>query len=289
MAIQTSATDRFVQVNGLRLHYVEWGDRTAPPVVMLHGLRGSACTWDLVAQPLSGQYRLLALDQRGRGDSDWAADGDYTRDAYIADIEQFVDQLGWEQFILAGHSMGGANTIAYTAKHPDRVRAAVIEDMGPATTPPAPGGARIGREVDATPSAFPSWAKGEAFIRGLRPGASEEAIRTAVHNSLRPVRPDEVASGQVTWKYDLEGIRAARRQAASQPPADLWPPVKALQCPTLVLRGGRSDILAAETAQAMCDANPHVRWVEIPGASHFVHDDNLADYNRELARFLEGL
>jgi esterase len=284
MTVQTSATDRFAQVNGLQLHYVEWGERTSPPIVMLHGLRGSARTWDLVAQPLSGQYQLLALDQRGRGESDWAADGNYTRDAYIADIEAFVDQLGLGKFILAGHSMGGANTIAYTAKHPERVRAAVIEDMGPATKPPAPGGARIGRELEATPSTFASWAEAEALIRSVRPETPEVAIKTAVQNSLKAT-----TDGQITWKYDLEGIRAARRLSLGQPTVDLWPLVKAIQCPTLVLRGGRSDILAAETAQAMREANPHIRWVEIPGASHFVHDDNLEAYNRELARFLEGI
>lgn len=283
MAIQ-AAVDRFAEVNGLRLHYIEWGEPTAPPVVMLHGLRGSARTWDFVAQPLSSSYRLLALDQRGRGDSDWAPDANYTRDAYVADIEQFVDQLGLEQFILAGHSMGGANTILYTAKHPDRVRAAVVEDMGPATNPPAPGGARIGAELGTTPSTFPSWADAETFIRGLRPAASDEAIKTAVQSSLK-----ETSGGQVTWKYDLDGIRAAREKVAGQPPFDLWPAVKAIQCPTLVLRGGRSDILAAATAQAMCDANPKIRWVEIAGASHFVHDDNLPDYNRELQGFLSGI
>jgi pimeloyl-ACP methyl ester carboxylesterase len=284
MAIQTSATDRFAQVNGLRLHYVEWSESGAPAVVMLHGLRGSARTWDLVAQPLSAGFRLLALDQRGRGESDWAKDGDYSRDAYVADIEQFVEQLGIDRFVLAGHSMGGANTILYTAKHPERVQAAVIEDMGPATDPPSPGGARIGREMDATPSSFSSWKEAESFVRGLRPGTSEEAIETALQNSLK-----ETPAGAITWKYDLEGIRAGRRKVAGQPPFDLWPAVKSIQCPTLVLRGGRSDILAAETAQAMCDANANLRWVEIAGASHFVHDDNLADYNREIQSFLSSL
>jgi pimeloyl-ACP methyl ester carboxylesterase len=281
MTIQTEAKHGFVQANGLRLHYVEWGDPSAPAIVMLHGLRGSARTWDLVAQPLSSQYRVIALDQRGRGESDWAPDGDYSRDAYIGDLEQAVAQIGLDRFILIGHSMGGANTILFTAKHPEQVSTAVIEDMGPATDPPAPGGARIGREVDATPSKFGSWAEAEAFIRQLRPGATVEAVRTAVENSLK-----QTSDGSITWKLDLEGIRKARQQNAKQPPFDLWPAVRAIQCPTLVLRGGRSDVFAGETAQAMCEANPRIRWAEIPDASHFVHDDNLEAYNRELGRFL---
>lgn len=279
MATQTTATDGFMSVNGLRLHYLEWGSAASPAVVLLHGLRGSAHTWDLVAEPLSGRYRLLALDQRGRGDSDWAPNAEYTRDAYIRDVEQFVDQLGVSRFVLIGHSMGGSNAIAYTAKHPEQVRAAVIEDSGPTTSPPAPGLARIGGELEGTPSRFASWAEAEAFIRAQRAGSSEEAIETAMRNSLK-----QAPNGGVTWKYDLAGIREARR--AALPSADLWPLVRAIQCPTLVLRGERSDILAAETAQAMSDANPKMRWTQIPGATHFVHDDNPDAYNRELARFL---
>jgi len=281
MATQTTSTDRFVNVNGLRLHYLEWGSAAATAIVMLHGLRGSAHTWDLVAEPLSDRFHLLALDQRGRGESDWSPERRYTRDDYVSDAAQFVAQLGLERFILVGHSMGGANTLAYAARHPEQIRAAVIEDMGPATSPPAPGAARIGREIEGTPATFAGWTEAEAFIRQQRAGSSDEGIRTAIQNSLK-----EIAGGKVTWKYDLTGIREARLVASGQPPADLWPFVRALKSPTLVMRGGRSDILAAETAAAMQAANPLIRWVEIADASHFVHDDNLEDYNRELQRFL---
>jgi esterase len=69
---------------------------------------------------------------------------------------------------------------------------------------------------------------------------------------------------------------------------DLWPPVRSLQCPTLVLRGALSDILSRETAEAMASSNANIRWVEIPGASHFVHEDNLAAFNREVDSFLQA-
>jgi esterase len=281
MATQTAGTDRFVNVNGLRLHYLEWGTAASPAIILLHGLRGSAHTWDLVAEPLSDRFHLLALDQRGRGESDWAPDTTYTRDTYVADVEQLAAQLGLARFVLIGHSMGGANALAYAAGHPDQIKAAVIEDMGPSTSPPQPGTARIGRELDAAPASFRSWSEAEAYTRELRPGTSEEGIRTAVQNSFK-----QNADGTVTWKYDLAGIRSARRLASGQPPADLWPFVRGLRCPTLVLHGEKSDILAAETARAMCDANPLIRWADIAGARHFVHDDNIADYNRELQRFL---
>ena len=279
MAIEAMATDQYLTVNGLRLHYLEWGRSAAPTIIMLHGLRGYAHTWDGLARELVDDFHILALDQRGRGESDWDSTANYTRDAYVADLESFVEQLGLERFILVGHSMGGANTLAYTTAHPDRVSAAIIEDMGPATTPPAPGTARIGRELDATPSRFASWADTEVFVRQLRPGLSDTTIASVVASSLK-----ELPDGQITWKYDLDGIRQARQRGGSI--GDLWPCVRGLQCPTLVLRGGESDILAAATAQAMADANPNVSWVEIPGASHFVHDDQPAAFNRAVTAFL---
>jgi pimeloyl-ACP methyl ester carboxylesterase len=284
MATQTTATNGYVQANGLKLHYLEWGLVTAEPIIMLHGLRGSARTWESVAQPLSEEYRPIALDQRGRGESDWATDSDYSRDAYVSDVEQLVEQLSLGRFILIGHSMGGANALHYSTKHPEQLRALVIEDMGPAATAASTGSARIGDELARTPSSFASWGEATTFMRGLRPTVAEDTLRSVVDSALK-----QTTDGRVTWRYDLEGIRRARQNAAASPVADQWPAVRALTCPTLVLRGGKSDILAAETAQSMSDANPCIRWVEIPGASHTVHDDNLSDYNRELGRFLRDL
>ncbi len=283
MAIQISARDGYVDANGLRLHYLEWGSATAAPIVMLHGLRSAARTWAPVAEPLSDRYRVIALDQRGRGDSEWAPDGDYSREAYVCDLEQLVAQLGLPSFILIGHSMGGGNALHYSARHPEQLRALVIEDMGPAALASS-GSARIGDELRRTPSAFESWKAATAFMRDLRPTVTDDVLNQVVDSALKQF-PD----GRISWRYDLEGIRAARERGAGSAVADLWPPVRALHCPTLVLRGGRSDILSAETAQAMADANPQIHWIEIPDASHNVHDDNLVDYNLALAEFLQDL
>ena len=95
--------------------------------------------------------------------------------------------------------------------------------------------------------------------------------------------------GRIGWKYDLQGIRRSWGRPGGVGQLDLRPAVRGLQCPTLVLRGALSDILARETAQAMADANPNVRWVEIPGATHFVHEDNPEAFNREVTRFLDDL
>ena len=145
MTTQVKYQDRTVTANGLKIHYLEWGDPSAPPLVALHGLRGHGHTWDSFSEPLSSQYHIFALDQRGRGDTDWAPDGQYTGDAFVADFEGFVDALGLDNFVLMGHSMGGRNSMLYAGKHPEKVRKLILVDIGPEGDPR--GGARIRSEM----------------------------------------------------------------------------------------------------------------------------------------------
>jgi pimeloyl-ACP methyl ester carboxylesterase len=272
--------DGFLNVNGLRLHYLDWGSRKgALPIVMLHGLRGYAHTWDLVAQELQSSYRVIALDQRGRGDSDWGPWADYWVEQYVSDLESFVDQLNLSRFVLIGHSLGGANAIVYSARHPDRVAAAVIEDMGPGASTSSAGSARIKAELRSIPDSFDSWAEAEAYWRAQRPTASGDGIRSRMHHTLRAQ-----ADGRIGWKFDHDGIRRARLDPSRQ--IDLWPRVLEMRCPTLVLRGEHSDFLSRATAEEMALRNSNMRWVEIGFASHYVHDDNLDAFNREVALFL---
>jgi pimeloyl-ACP methyl ester carboxylesterase len=121
--VTTGYLERDVAVDDLKLHYQEWGSTSAPAVLMLHGFGVSGHMFDEFAERMQDQYRLIALDQRGHGDSDWSSDGDYTREAFVADVEGFVAALGLERFILVGHSMGGLNAVSYTVKNPQRVRA----------------------------------------------------------------------------------------------------------------------------------------------------------------------
>ena len=274
--------DGFMTVNGLRLHYLDWGNEGALAVVMLHGLRGYAHTWDPVAEPLHRFFRILALDQRGRGESDWSAPADYRIEQYVSDLESFVDQLELPRFVLIGHSMGGANSIVYAARHPDRVVAAVIEDMGPGASATSAGSGRIKAELRNVPEAFASWGEAEAYWRKQRPTASIDAIQSRMAHTLK-----EQPGDGVVWKYDLQGIRQARLDSDPSRQVDLWPYVERISCPTLVLRGEHSDFLGRATAEDMRRRNPNIRWAEIASASHYVHDDNLDAFNEQVRRFLQ--
>ena len=279
--MSTHAREGRIDSEGLRLRWVEWGAIDAPPVVALHGLRSFAYTWEPVALALADRFRIIALDQRGRGESDWDPQRRYFTEHYLLDLEALVAQLGLTRFVLLGHSMGGTTAFVYASRHPERLRALVIEDMGPGASAGGAGAERIRRELQSTPSRFDSWQQARAYWRGKRPGVSEEALDARVRHSMR-----EDAQGHIVWRHDAEGIAEARIGATPEQLVDLWPHVEALRTPTLLLRGAQSDFLTASTAEEMARRNPLIRYAEVPGASHYVHDDNFAGFQAELHAFL---
>jgi pimeloyl-ACP methyl ester carboxylesterase len=117
----------------LRLHYVDWGNPEAPPLILQHGGRDHCRSWDWVAEALRPDWHVMAPDLRGHGDSAWSPDGDYTNDAFVYDFAQFVHQLGHDQVTIVGHSLGGNIVTQFAGLYPDKVRKLVnIEGLGPA-------------------------------------------------------------------------------------------------------------------------------------------------------------
>src|SRR6266571_314784 len=134
MALQVQPQDKTVMANGLKLHYLDWGSPDNPPMVLLHGLRGHAHSWDDFSAAMCEDYHILALDQRGRGDSEWAKDGVYTTAAYVADLPDFSAVLRLDSFALIGHSMGGRNSIAFSA-HSSQSKRSGCQNITLAITP----------------------------------------------------------------------------------------------------------------------------------------------------------
>lgn len=273
-----------LRVNGLQLFCREWGRTDAPPLVLLHGLRGFSGTWRALAAALAERFRLIAFDQRGRGESDWDPGRNYYTDAYLSDLEGVVDQLGLERFGLLGHSMGGTTSYVYAARHPERLAALVIEDIAPGSSLSGAGAERIVREMQAMPSGFESWAAARRYWRELRPSLSEAAIEQRVVESLR-----EGSGGRIVWSYDAEGIRQTRVSADPSRSVDLWPVVERISTPTLLIRGEASDFCPAGTVSTLCARNPNIRAVSIGGAGHYVHDDAPAEFATQVREFLTPL
>ena len=276
----TPASRLFTSRAGLRLHFLHWGDPGGVPLVLLHGLRAYAQTWEPLVQALGAGYSIYALDQRGRGLSDWAPPASYHTQSYVEDLQDFVAHVGLQRFVLLGHSLGGANALEYARQTPGRLIGLIIEDIGPGSSSQGDGAARIRREMNQTPLQFDSWDAARAFWQASRPGLSEEGLASRLAHSMKD------NAGTITWRHDQQGIAEAR---LSIEPTDLWPAVRALDCPTLFIRGARSDFLPAATLQAMRDSNAQVRTVEVADASHYVHDDQGETFNRLVAGFLADL
>lgn len=270
----------FTNRSGLRLHFLRLGRPDGIPVILLHGLRAYAQTWEPLATTLGDRFCCYALDQRGRGLSDWADSSSYQTQCYVSDLEDLVAHLALERFVLVGHSLGGTNALEYARQNPGRLLALVIEDIGPGSSTTGDGAARIRREMSETPLQFVDWNAARVFWRRSRSGLSEAGLASRLAYSMK-----ETAQG-ITWRHDQQGIAEARLSIA---PTDLWPAVRALDCPTLFIRGGRSDFLPLATLAAVKDVNPHIQAVEIADASHYVHDDQGETFNSVVAGYLGEL
>jgi pimeloyl-ACP methyl ester carboxylesterase len=272
--------DRRVSARGLTFHYVEWGAAAAPPLLCLHGITQTAHSWDEVAADLAGAYRVLCFDQRGHGDSDWAPDADYTRQTQAEDVHAITGALGLRQFILAGMSMGGINSITFTARHPEKVRALIIVDVSPEIQ------ARGVEHIRSFIQAADELDTFEEFVHRahqFNPRRSLENIRSRLSHNLK-----QLPGGTWTWKYD-KALRSPGRGFQASALLNLWDDVRAIRCPTLIIKGGESDILSADSATKLQAAIPGSCLAEVPGAGHSVMGDNPAAFVAAVRGWLEGL
>ncbi len=280
MTTQVQPRSQTVAANGINLHYLDWGAEGQPPLVLLHGLRGHARVWDDVAESLCQDYHVYALDQRGRGDTDHAPGGDYSSDAFVADLAGFVDAIGLDKFILFGHSMGGRNSMAFGGQYPERLERLCIVDIGPRIEPS--GGNRITAELRDLPPEFDTFEDALAHVQTGNRFASEPVMRRRLAGQTQPL-----PNGKIGWKFD-PAIREQRINGTAAPAVDLWPALPRITCPTLLVRGTETDLLTEETAQQMIAALPQGSLAKIPRAGHMVFEDNPADFIAAVHNWLAG-
>jgi pimeloyl-ACP methyl ester carboxylesterase len=257
--------DRFIAIRGLRLHYLEFGSATAPVVVCIHGLTNNAHDFDALAGRLAPSYRVIALDIRGRGESQWGPAQDYNIPTYVDDLAALIEALGIRRMSLIGNSMGGRISILYAATRPERVGRVVLNDIAPSLDPAIT--ARINRNVVETPNEFENFDQVVSYYRnnpsmtGLAGYAGEilvEAARWSVKST---------PTGRLAWKIDpaLRGTSPGKTPIRQ---LDLWPQFEGLTVPILIVRGGDSEVLPLATAQRMCSVARNARLVEVPGVGH---------------------
>jgi len=123
-----SPESRFYESQGLRLHYADWGNEQASPLILIHGGRDHCRSWDVIAQSLQPHFHVLAPDLRGHGDSDWTKGGSYALTEYVYDLTRLVQSIAARKVAIIGHSMGGMVGLIYSGSFPDKVSALVVLD-----------------------------------------------------------------------------------------------------------------------------------------------------------------
>ena len=247
--------ERDLKVNNARLRLLDWGGDGRPPLLLLHGFTGHAHAWDTLSIALQPRFHVMALDQRGHGDSDPA--DVYNAVAAFDDLAGVVDELGLERLVLIGLSMGGRNAMYFTVPGTKKL---VIVDIGPEISKramaPSPG-----------PPEPETWESIEAAAQHLYRGNAYPGIhyyRWVASHSLR-ARPD----GRFVWKW-----HPSIKERRTNPDVDWWALLRTLTPPTLVLRGAESHVLDRDVAERMARELPNGRLVEIPRAVHTLHEDN---------------
>lgn len=277
-----------VILNGIRLHWLDWGNRHLPHILLLHGGSLTAHTWDMAVLCLRHKYHLIALDQRGHGDSEWTAEKylhEDSGDLMLEDTRQFIEYLNFESLTLVGMSMGGMNSIRYAAGYPDRLDAVAVVDVAPVSMSE---GQREMREFsEATRELFAF----EDFLERAKqfmPHRPEAHLRYSLTHSLK-----QTDNGKYTWKRDtrprppLDLSEEELKQRNAERVTARWDDVRNIASPTILFRGSNSKILSPEVAERMIDALPDGRLVVIADATHNVHSDNPLAFASELDGFLE--
>jgi esterase len=278
---EASPIDREVQTGELRLHYLDWGNEDLPPLLLLHGGFQTAHSWDFVSLALRDRYHVIALDQRGHGDSDWAFDGDYSREAHQKDIEGFFKLMGLRNVTLIGLSMGGHNGTVFAAYHPDLVQALVVVDIAPVGK--KEGYQSIRRFAKSFPDEVESFDEMTRRVHSFNSRRPIEQLRGSLWHNVR-----QLPSGKWTWKYD-KAFRDHRYEPRTSDNLDLWDIWAKVKCPTLLVRGAESDIVDQEIMERVQKTISGSCLVTIPHAGHLVTGDNPAGFIHAVRGFLSTL
>lgn len=244
------------------------------PLLLTHGMAAHSHWWDAVVPHLAG-CRVVAMDFRGHGDSEWAADGVYTSEVWTADIEAAREAMGWERFVLVGHSMGARIALDYAESRPQRLRGLV--------------------GVDFLPDFYDSGARKHEKTRGRPQPVYDDPGPMAERYRLQP--PGTLLSrGQLdalgrqslrraetgwTWKFDW--------RAFTFPYGPVWPQLERIPVPALLVRGELSAIVSAAELEKMARAMPDARAAEVAGAHHHVPLDKPEELASVILAFAAAL
>jgi pimeloyl-ACP methyl ester carboxylesterase len=270
-----TSTSRFVEANGVKLHYLDYGTAGCRPMLCIHGGAAHAHWFDFVAPGFSPDYHVFALDLRGHGDSAWADPHTYSFKIYAEDINAFLEKLDLSDVVLIGHSMGGMISLIHAATHPGRISRLVIVDS--IMLMPMDRVSKM-REFSARPAK--SYATPDELIARYRlePAETQMAAPEVIHRmATHSGRRD--ADGRWQHKADRR-VYANFRQIAGVP---LWEKVKV---PALVIKGEHSTRFTPEVLAEIRARAPQVQMAEVPASDHHIMLDNPPGFIEVVQKFL---
>jgi len=252
--------------DGLKLHYRDYPGRAdRPAVVCLHGLTRNVRDFETLAERLAGEWRVICPEMRGRGDSDYAKDSaTYNPVQYVDDLDALCEQAGIDRFVAIGTSLGGLMTLLIAMTTPDRLAAALLNDIGPVVE--AAGLARI-RDYVGLGRSFPTWMHA---ARGIEESQAMAYPDYAITDWLAMAKRLMVLSGgdRIVFDYDMKIAEPLAKMDPNVQP-DLWPGIDGLaDKPVLLIRGALSDVLSDATLAAMQARLPQAEAVTIPRVGH---------------------
>ncbi len=274
----------------LRLHYADWGNAEAPPLLLVHGGRDHCRNWDWVAQELARDWHVIAPDLRGHGDSAWSPDGNYETSAFVYDLAQLIHQLDLSPVTIVSHSLGGNVSLRFTGLYPESVRKLVaIEGLGPSPS--------VQAKRDEVPLAdrWRTWIADKRKAAGRLPKRyatiedayarmkSENSYLTdeqARHLTINGINRNE--DGTWSWKFDNHlNVWSFLDMPAAELEA-LW---SAITCPTLLLYGANSWASNPQGDGRLAHFNT-ARVIEYENAGHWLHHDQFDRFISDMRAFL---
>ncbi len=285
MAASTKPREDYIEANGLRFHYREWGEnRSKHTLLLLHGYAETSDVWLEVAPDLGREFHVIALDARGHGRSSYAPNQDYSRTAQVEDVEAATEQLGLGSVTVVGHAMGGANAICYAAEHPESVSALVLVEAAPEVLR---SGIESLRRLLAAAERFESVEDAIEMFRDFYPYASSEQLERRVEGSLRSENEHYV------WDFDPIFRDPTARPIEPDPGQrrfnDLWESADRLQCPMMIIRGSETDMLTPEAIQRLHRRVIGSRVSLIEEAGHALPTDQPAMLALNIREFLQSI
>lgn len=274
----------------LKLHYMDWGNEGAPPLLLIHGGRDHCRNWDWTAERLRDRYHIIAPDWRGHGNSSWAADGNYDMQSYIYDLAQLIHQLDLGPLSIVAHSMGGNIALRYTGLFPENVKNIVaIEGLGPSPDMLAERAAKSYSDhfrqwildkrqaAGRTPRHYASFDEALARMKAENSHLTDEQAR---HLSIHGINRNE--DGSWSWKFDNHLNIWPNNDISQDDLHKLW---KAITCPTLLLYGADSWASNPDRDGRLQHFN-NAKVIEFENAGHWLHHDQFERFIATLEEFL---